>query len=112
MGGTAVVEKANALNGFIQRLFVIGGQDDDGYLSDVWSWVTDTKNDEGPWDWVEDYSTSTDQASYVDGDSSVALLVDNVVLVGEFELQETKVVCQSSSSPVRLRFGVCVQTLY
>lgn len=33
MGATAVVEKGNALNGFVQRLFVIGGQNDDGFLT-------------------------------------------------------------------------------
>lgn len=58
---------------------------------DAWSWVTLTKNDDNAQDWVEDYSSSTDQAAYVDADSNVTQLVDVVVQVGEFSLKETKV---------------------
>ena len=80
-------------------------------LQDVWSWVTMTRNDDGPWPWVEDYSTSTDQAMYVDGDSNVTQLVDVVVKVGEFSLKETKVKQLVSGRGLKLLHAQGISTI-
>jgi hypothetical protein len=54
-GHSTVVEKANAFNSDITKLYMLGGRDGDGFLSDCWSW-------RGPgYDWVKDYSANTDQ---------------------------------------------------
>jgi len=54
-GHSSVVEKANAFNSDITKLYMLGGRDGDEFLSDCWSW-------RGPgYDWVKDYSANTDQ---------------------------------------------------
>jgi len=64
-GHSSVVEKPNAFNKDITKLFMLGGRDGDGFLSDSWSW-------RGPaYDWVRDFSGATEQAHYVDRDTSV-----------------------------------------
>jgi hypothetical protein len=71
-GHTTVVEAPNAANAEITKLFMLGGRDGDGFLSDCWWW-------RGPgYDWVKDYSEATAQRYYLDKDSRVENLM-NVV---------------------------------
>mmetsp|Transcript_17304 Transcript_17304/g.22471 ORF Transcript_17304/g.22471 Transcript_17304/m.22471 type:complete len:665 (+) Transcript_17304:1263-3257(+) len=64
-GHTMAVEEPNAANSQITRLYMSGGRDADGFLSDSWMW----RGEE--FDWIKDYSGNTEQQYYLDMDSDL-----------------------------------------
>jgi len=72
-GHLAILQTPEASNNEDQRIFVIGGHNNDGYFSDVWSWTGYTTDLE----WKEDYNITDDSGAkyFVNPDSNLKYLL-------------------------------------